>query len=368
MKKMYTCSMCWLALFFIISGPYSVQARTDIPKAAEGVRAPADKRFDEPLARGLDYVFSDQYELASALFDSLQKTNPDHPAPFFYKAATLQSWMSSYRFNKFQKELEENVQKAIDKGNVMLEKEKDDPWLNFYVGAAYGYRGFHRFRQHNWIGAYTDGNKGVGNFEKALDKLPELYDCYLGIGTYHYWRTAKSSFLRVIAFWMKDRRDLGLDQIRFSIDHGRYCSVEATFGLIIAYYDHKEFDKAAQLNQIVFNRTSSPVLPALYMRGRLDVQNDKWVEAEKSFRQVLSQLESYKYPSIGYQIECKYWIANALYHHGKSDEAFKVADDALKMVPKRDKDAELENPIDNFNDIKSELDDLYKELKQKLGK
>ncbi|OQY27553.1 MAG: hypothetical protein B6244_10250 [Candidatus Cloacimonetes bacterium 4572_55] len=337
-------------------------AINDIPDVEPGERAPIDSTFHESLSLGLEYVFSEQYERAVALFDSLQKVFPDHPAPYFYMAATYQSWMSSYRFSKFQPELEENVQSAIDIGDRLMENN-DDPWLNFYVGAAYGYRGFYRFRKHNWIGAYLDGKKGVGNFEKALDKVPNIYDCYLGMGSYHYWRTAKSKFIKVVAFWMKDRREMGLEQIRFSIDHGRYTSEEASYGLIIAYYDFGWYDKAFELNEIAIGFCDPPTLPALFMRGRLSAHSGRWDKAKSTFEQILNRIENYKYQSVGYQVECKYWIAEALKAEGENQKALKMAQNALEQSLQRDKKVELENPVDNFDEIKKRLTKLHESLK-----
>lgn len=355
-----------LGLFFISLIPMVALAQTNIPDAEPGERAPGDEKFDEPLLQGIEYVFSDRYEEALALFDSLTTLYPSHPAPYFYKAATYQSWMSSYRFNKFQPELEENVQKAIDLGNKMMESD-DDPWLNFYVGAAYGYRAFHRFRQHNWLGAYFDGNRGIDNFKKALEKMPELYDCYLGVGSYHYWRTAKSDFIRVVAFWMKDRRELGLEQIEFSIHHGRYCPQEATYGLIIAYYDYGEFEKALALNEEALKLSDPPSMAALYMRGRLLAHFDRWEEAEDIFLEILRRLQEAKYASLGYQAECQYWIAQAQAEQGELEPAFKLVEQALVLSNDRNKEDELENPIDNFDDLKKEMEKLHKSLQERLS-
>ena len=161
-KTIFIIIFCVLSMFLV--------AKDELPDIPPNIRAPIDTLFDAPLSRGLDLVYQDRYQEALVVFDSLQKEFPDHPALYFYKAAVYQSWMSSFRFNHFHKELEENVVIAIEKGNDLMKIRKNDPWLNFYIGAAYGYRAFFRYRRNNWIGAYLDGKKGVGNFKKALKK------------------------------------------------------------------------------------------------------------------------------------------------------------------------------------------------------
>ncbi|MFC1650757.1 hypothetical protein ACFL2X_04240 [Candidatus Latescibacterota bacterium] len=253
-----------LSVFFI----FILLIHNEVSVAHSDERAPIDSTFHEALTIGVNHVSNDRYMMALALFDSLQQVFPHHPAPNFFIAATYQSWMLTYRFNKFQNDFYENIKLAIEKGNRLL-KNDNDPWLNFYVGAAYGYKALLRFRKHNWIGAYIDGRKGINNFYNALEKLPTLYDCYYGLGNYHYWSTEKSKFLGILVFWREDKRKLGIDQLQLSIDRGLYCPYEATHGLIIAYFYYGDYDKALSFNNIAMELNDTPSLGTLYMRGRL---------------------------------------------------------------------------------------------------
>jgi hypothetical protein len=151
--------------FFIFALP--LRAQNPLPQPEPGELAPVDPTFDQPLSRGIALVFSDRFEESLALFDSLQKARPDHPGPYFYKAATYQTWMSSYRFNGFQKELEKNVEEAITKGTKLL-RTTNDPWLLFYMGGAYGYRAFYKFRNYHWLDAYHDSRKSLNFFDRFL--------------------------------------------------------------------------------------------------------------------------------------------------------------------------------------------------------
>lgn len=351
----------FLMVGFINSSPAGVGDK--LPAVPAEVIAPPDPLFDRVVARGIELTFNDHYEESLALFDSLVQAYPNHPAPYFFRSATYQNWMSSYRFNKFQKEVEENVQTVIDLAGKML-KEKDDPWLHFYIGAAYGYRGFNRFRKHNWLGAYKDAKRGVGNFEKALDLDSTLYDVYLGLGSYYYWRTAKSKFLRILTFWMRDKRELGLRQLRFAIEHGRYAPNEASYVLLTALFNEKDYREAAVILDEIMQRKATPSLTDYYFRGRLMAQSENWPEMEKAFRMILGKIENYQYPSIGYQVECKYWIALAMSEQGQKTEALQIAREAQVQSKQRNKEEEIESIIENFGQIKKNLENLIKKLKK----
>ncbi len=364
LRRQFNIQAYFLVAMLLTLFALPLPGKDKLPEVAADAIAPQDSLFHEPLSRGLQMVYEDRFQESIDLFDSLQMAYPDHPAPYFYKAATYQTWMSSYRFSKYQKELEENVQLAIDKGNAMLKLRKDDPWLNFYIGAAYGYRAFFRIRSFNWIGAYMDGKKGIGNFKKALKKEPSLYDVYLGLGSYHYWRTARSKFIRIVAFWMSDKRDFGLEQIDFSVRHGQYCPAEASLVHVTALYDYKKYDEALTVLDAFEQSARVKTMSSLYLRGRLMIQSEDWATVDAIFRELLTRLDNAPYTSIGYQVECKYWMAKAERAFGNSEAALALAREALLQSEQRDKDAELESQFESFNDIR----DLLKDLKKSLEK
>ncbi|MGH1364690.1 MAG: tetratricopeptide repeat protein [Calditrichia bacterium] len=354
------------ALIFTAISTTSLLADDKLPQIPMAERATKDSLFHEPLSRGINLVYEDKFAESIAIFDSLLVHYPQHPAPYFYKAAAYQTWMSSYRFNGFQKELEENVQKAIDTGTSLLEKTENDPWLNFYIGAAYGYRAFFKLRSYNFIGAYRDGTRGIDNFKIALEKDPKLYDVYLGLGSYHYWRTARSKFIRIIAFWMRDKRNLGIDQMRFSIDHGQYCPAEASLVLVTALYDYKKYDEALAVLTDFMQSSETQVISSYYMLGRLHLETEDWLGAEESFTAVLTRLEQNKDSAKGYQAECYYWIAQSHVERSESLMALQSVEKALELARQRDKKRELESQFESFNDIHSKLKKLHKTLKKDM--
>jgi tetratricopeptide (TPR) repeat protein len=335
-----------------------------VPEVPPDTKAPVDTVFDIQLTKILQVTFTDRYEEIQPLIDSLITANREAPAPYFFKAASLQGWMSSYRINKFEKEVEESVDHVIEKGKLLLEKG-DDPWVHFYLGGAYGYRGFARFRKHNWIGAYKDAKRGIGHFEKALEVDSTLYDVYLGLGSYYYWRTAKSKFIRIIAFWMSDQRELGLDQLRFTIKHGRYAVNESIYVLLASYFDAEQYENAMEILNMAKERKEIANLTDLYFQGRLMNQFGRWAEVDSVFNEIYHRIKDYKYPSIGFQVECKYWMAKAKNETGKYEEAFQLTSDALSQSRERDKDLEIEGHIDSFDDIKKQLEKLHKELSKR---
>lgn len=347
-------------LFFLIMLPIAPAFPAlieGVPELRPGMIASTDPVFYDSVSVGIKMVLNDRFEEALRWFDNLQHKHPDHPAPYFFRAAVYQTWMSFFWLNKFRQDFEENVQLAIEKGEALLER-KNDPWLYFYVGAAYGYRAFNGFRKNEWISAYFDAKKGINHFEEALTRDPNMFDVYLGLGAYHYWRTAKSNFIRIIAFWIPDKRELGLRQLEFSFKHGTYASEQAGYNLVAAYFDYGKYEKAMEILNLVTQKKVAPSITDLYYRGRLLIKFEKWGEVESTFREIVKHLENYDVASVGYQVECKYWIAEALAAQNKRSKALEMTEVALAESKKREAEAELEGPFENFGEIHARLEGL----------
>jgi tetratricopeptide (TPR) repeat protein len=295
------------------------------------------------------------------IYEHLLASRPDHPAPYFLKVATYQSWMSTFRTNRYQSELEENLRLAVEKGEKLL-AERDDPWVHFYIGSSYGYQALNHFRKSSWFNAYLEALKGVHHLEAALEREPRLYDAYLGLGTYDYWRTAKSRFLRTIAFWMEDRRESAIAKLEFVVEHGLYAAREATYSLIVTYWDSGRYDKALQLVERNLRRKDFPNVTDLYYKARLLARFKQWPEVESLFRKVLKRLQRSGVASVAYQVECEYWIARALFEQGFTEAAVPFLESAFHQTRNMNESGELEG----YFESRAEIQDLLLSLNDKV--
>jgi tetratricopeptide (TPR) repeat protein len=351
-----------LGFIFLSISPAFSDPSESVPDVPPGTVGSKDPIFFDVVSPGIDLALHDRFKESLLLFDEIQQSHPDHPAPHFFKAATYQSWMSTTRLKTHQEEFEKNIQLTIKEGHELL-KQGNDPWILFYVGAAFGYQAFNEFRKHQWIDAYFDAKKGVDNFKEALRLDSKLFDVYLGLGSYYYWRTAKSSFLRLITFWIPDKRELGLRQLEFAFQHGAYARDQAGYNLVAAYFDYGQYEKAMRTLNRIIERKKTASLSDLYYRGRLLIEFKKWPEAEAVFREILERLESKEFASAGYKAECLYWIAALLTKQKQRAQALEFAEMALAQIDKRKANSELEGPFEDFGEIESDLERLHQYLK-----
>ena len=87
-----------------------------------------------------------------------------------------------------------------------------------------------------------------------------------------------------------------------------------------------------------------------------------------TFQRLLKSLQTLDILSVGYQVECQYWIAVALMAQGKKAEALELVGKALKLGKQRNRKRELEGPFESFREIDLKLFGIRYRLTQEEGK
>lgn len=315
---------------------------------------------DSLVAEGIKQAHLLQLDSSIATFETLIERYPEHPMGYFYKAGIYDLFNQDYRIITFEKQFEEAIDLAIEKGEKFVKKNKEDVLGYFYLGGAYGFRGLHRVYKRDWLHVFIDGYKGLKNLQKSLKKRPDFYDAYFGLGLYHYWRSAMTRKLRFLPF-ISDQRQLGINELKLAIEKGRYVGVEARISLSSAYYNEARYDSALIVNDWLYQRF--PYDPSiLYFRTRIYEKKQEWQKMLKTVDQLFEVITSYEHQSIGYLIECHYLKALALHHLNRSREALNHLEQAISLEKKRDKKQELEGPNEDFGEIFSNVKKLRKRI------
>ena len=342
-----------LVLFTIamlVLGPADINAQVAVPNST----------VFSCLEKGIHQVHIENYDKALQIFRQFIDSHSRHPMGYFLTAVVYHAMMRNYRFSAYETEFENYLDTAIKTGKSAVRVNRQDAMSYYCLGGAYGYRGLHHVRKRRWLRAFFDGMKGISNLKKALSKDPKLYDVYYGLGTYHYWRGAKSTIFRLIPIIRGDR-ERGINEIRIAINNGTHTRIEGRYALTAIYWEEKDYGKAESVNQVLFERF--PENPScLYMRARLLEQREKWKEAKDTVQRLLKRVSAFKHKSIGYQVECLYRIAYYHYKLGKPDQALRYCRRALDLAPGYDPSKEMEGPIEDFMEIVIEAEQLYEDI------
>ena len=304
------------------------------------------------------------YADAVAAFEALIDAHPNHPMGYFGVAATYQTIMRNYRVNVHEAEYDSVLNRSIEIGMRAVKTNRKDAPAWFYLGGAYGFRGLYKVRKRDWLGAFSDGLKGLRALERALDIDPTLYDAYYGLGLYHYWRSAKAKVLGIPVLFARDK-ERGIQEIWKAIRLGRYSEVSGKYALVATYYDNGEYEKAWDVNQELFERF--PTDPScLYMRSRLCAKLGRWEQTRDVVRRLLEHIRSTEYRSIGYEVECYFRMALSEYYLGLPDEAYDHLRTALELADRRDAAEEVEGPLEEFQEIVKQATALFREIEERM--
>ncbi len=293
-------------LFWILISAAAVQAGA--PKVPDWA---ASGHTDSLIRRGIQATILQRYRLATAIFDSLISENPIDPRGYFYKAAAIQSKMMDAEDYSESPQFVSTIRKAIDLSNRIVAEMPRDGWANFYLGSGYSYYAFFLIQKRSYFPGLKMAVKGVSFLEKAVQLDSTVYDAYLGIGTYQYWRSRKTKFLKWLPFF-PDRTREGLRNIKRALEKSRYARAAALNELIWV-----EMDRHAWPEAIAYAREGLHEYPGsrffLWPLAEAYFRAGQYRSAEREFSNLLNQYLAENLSNRYNAAVCAYKVAVSAY-------------------------------------------------------
>ena len=225
---------------------------------------------------GVNHLYRDEFESAFAKFDSIRSLKPDDPMGYFCKAFVYDYIMDEYRTLFFMEQFDEEVETAIKKAEELEEKGHHSSEMYLFTGGAIGMRGIRRAMIGNWFGAFTDALKAAGKLTKSVEIDSTMYDAYFGLGTYHYWKSVKSKIFWWLPF-IGDQRQQGIDEIKLSIEKGKFTPIPSEVSLLRIYLEEKNFDEVIKLADKLMK--SHDNINSLWFKGYALIYSEQWSES-----------------------------------------------------------------------------------------
>jgi tetratricopeptide (TPR) repeat protein len=273
------------------------------------------------IKRGILAFTNENFHEALEIFQKIIDRDQDDPRGYFYKAAVFNVTMQDYRTRAFEKEFNSYISQAIDKAEGRIKVDSQDAEAHFYLGGAYGYRGIDKTLVGSWLGAFLDGTRGVFHLQKALTFNPKYYDAYYGLGSYHYWVSAKSSLLWFLPFFA-DERARGIEELRLASDKGAFALYEARASLVTVLMNEGRWEEAQREVDVLLEKFSDD-LSSHIQRGQIQAELGRWREAEKEFQWIKTFLKARSFSGYPRSLEAEYFLALAAHRQGLSTDFFK---------------------------------------------
>ncbi len=286
-----------------------------------------DSTADVHTQRGVDFIYSLQFDSAKIEFQKVIEKNSDHPSGHFF-LAMIEWWRiivnpeNTSNDNHFYSLLE----KVIFLCDKKLESNTNDLTALFFKGGAIGFRGRLRVHREQWLFAANDGRLAIPIVHQAYNLEPTNTDVLLGMGIYNYYRDVIPEEYPIVKpfviLFPKGDKMLGVQQLKLAAEKARYASYEATYFLIQILYNYeKKYSQALPLAVKLYRKFPNNPIFHRYV-GRLYGSLGKWNEMKNIFSEVLDN-NSKKY--LGYNEsavrEAHYYLGIYHFNLGNYDSA-----------------------------------------------
>jgi tetratricopeptide (TPR) repeat protein len=228
---------------------------------------------------------------------------------------------------KFKSDAEQAIELAED----ALKRGHDSAWAYLTIGNAHAYIASLEAKDGSWWTAMRRGLKAKGAYLDALKVDPNLYDAYLGLGTYHYWKSAKTEFINWLPL-VGDRKDDGVEELYLAVDSSLFSSDLALNSLVWIHLDRKKPAEALACAQ----RLHAKLPESRLVRWGLAFSNysaGRFHEALDHFEAIITSLESDSTQNYFNLIECRYHRAQIYESVGDAEAATAEYEKILSYSP-----------------------------------
>ncbi len=204
--------------------------------------------FDSLISLGLHLTLNQKYDRAFEFFADLSSRYPDHPAGPVFFLNVLQARAKDERRLPQRFVIDSLVTVAMQRAEALQTLNEKSPEGNYYVGTVYGLDAHDRAERGEWWTAFLRSRSSVSALEEALERDSTLYDAYVGIGTYRYWKSRKTDFLQWLPF-VKDEREEGIRLLEIAAERGNHQRYAALLSLLWIFIDAERYTKAEAVAQ-----------------------------------------------------------------------------------------------------------------------
>jgi len=199
---------------------------------------------DSLIQKAIEMSIQHDYDNAEKILQQIIDNNPEHPAGYFFMAATIQSKMMDFETNRWDTDFFHYIELTIKKANDKIHKSSDpNIWAQFYKGSALSYLAFVEGRRGKYLQAIRHGFSGITSLKKITKIHTNFNDALFAIGSYNYWRSRITRFINWLPI-ISDQRENGIQMVRQATQKGRFTRYAALNELVWILIDADEPDEA----------------------------------------------------------------------------------------------------------------------------
>ena len=267
-----------------------------------------------------EFLFNDRFASADSAYAAHIVKEPADPAGYLFRAAGLMAEMSDREENLHPDRFYELLDITDSLTGHILDTcgARTAAWMYLLRGHTLAYRSLWESRFGSFLSAVKCGFAANGQYEKGLECDSTLIDLYAGIGSYHYWKSAKTGLLRLVGVF-RNEKEKGIAELRRAAAQSQLHRDLARSALIWIWLDKRAYDSARTLAAEFVRRYPDgktflwPMAQALFRQGN-------YAQAGEAYQTLRSKLEGS--PGNYYNlIEVDYYITQSFNWMGEDENA-----------------------------------------------
>ncbi|MBU1320212.1 MAG: hypothetical protein KKG33_00685 [candidate division Zixibacteria bacterium] len=306
--------------------------------------------------------FRDDYAQADSIADGLKSIYPDHPIGFVMQAAMKQSEMLDMEHFDFEDEFYKLLQFSEEKSEAIIDSVPHDAWAWYCLGLALGSRAVYDARKGSWWSATRRGIKAKRAFTECTKSDSTFYDAYVGLGSYHYWRTVKTRAVNWLPF-VQDDREEGLRELNLAINKSLFSADFARNALMWILIDREEYAEAESL-AVQMQRKYPEGRKFLWGMAMARSKLGNYIGAEAVFAELIGRIESDSANNDFNVVECRFQLAEIHFDTENYQKCIDECDMVSRLTLSDDVRERLKGKLSDLKEIRRTAE---KRLKEKVA-
>ncbi|MEO0096909.1 MAG: hypothetical protein ABIK78_02305 [candidate division WOR-3 bacterium] len=192
---------------------------------------------DSIIKEGLNYAYNLDFKKAESCFYYVSKLDSNDPSGYFFQSALLQAIMLDSFYDRYRNIYYEKIKRTVK----IAKKNPSD----FYLGCAYLYWALFEGWRKNYWQSYFLGMEIPKYLNRALEKDRNLFDCYLGLGLYEYFKARANKY--IFSLKLFGDREKALRFMKLASDSSKILKITAQYAYAWILTEEKRFNEAESI-------------------------------------------------------------------------------------------------------------------------
>lgn len=225
----------------------------------------------------------------SRLDNSIEKAQKLFPNTGVGPTGSVLKWQMKMLENfdfSYENQYRNAYKQTVKELEMALEKEGNEPWERFLIGAVIGIDAIHLLRKEEYFSAITQGFSAVGHIEKAKDLAPNFVDADLGDGLWLYWRSLIAMNIPGFASFADKRTD-GIQLMQNAEQKSVFLRPASSHALTYTWLEERKI-KRAESTAVRLQKQYPYNIINLQLLGRIYMYQNRFAKSEQTFKRVLN--------------------------------------------------------------------------------